>query len=403
MNLTYEKIKDLSEKYGDDFFIFDKEKFVDNYNRLDKAFKKYYKKFRIGYSYKTNYAPHICKVVDDLGGIAEVVSDMELELSEMIGVSPVNVIYNGPSKSKSSLIKALSNGSIVNIDSMRDLHILLELADNNPEKKYGCVLRCNFELNTEHLSRFGFDTSGSDFSTAINTLKKLDNISLDGLHCHFPDRDLKSYVARIDKMLELVDKHFESPPKYLNIGGGFFSKMPEDMWDMFGGAPPTFDDYAEVIGGALSKRYPGDDGPILFVEPGTALVADTFTFICKVISVKSVRGNNIATVQGSIFTISPTARNQFLPVSLISNQPYEKIDFDIAGFTCIEGDYLSKSVPFKINEGDFIRYDNVGSYSIVMKPPFILPAPPVLQCEFGVFKVIKTRESNANVFERFVF
>ena len=86
--------------------------------------------------------------------------------------------------------------------------------------------------------------------------------------------------------------------------------------------------------------------------------------------------------------------------SLLRNQ---KIDFDIAGFTCIEGDYLSKSVPFKINEGDFIRYDNVGSYSIVMKPPFILPAPPVLQCEFGVFKVIKTRESNANVFERFVF
>lgn len=401
MNLTYEATLALAERYGDDFFIFDKQKFISNFKSLDQSFKKYYPKFRIGYSYKTNYTPQICKLVDDLGGIAEVVSEMELELAQRIGVASENIIYNGPSKSSASLIEALENRCIVNLDSKRDLDILIDLAVRKPDQSFSCVLRCNFPLDNGHISRFGFDVDSREFLEAIERIKNSDNILLDGLHCHFPNRDLESYSKRINKMLELVDIHFDSTPKFLNVGGGFFSSMPENMWERFGGKPPIFEDYAEVIGGALSRRYPGGDGPTLFIEPGTALVADTFEYYCKVISVKEVRGKNIATVQGSIFTISPTARNQELPVTLISGQPEEPEAFDIAGFTCIEGDYLSKGVEFKIRAGDFIKYSNVGSYSVVMKPPFILPAPPVLSFNQDEFMIIKERESNSNVFERF--
>lgn len=402
MKLNHRDVQELSADYGDDFFIFDEEKFISNFRELDEAFKKYYSKFRIGYSYKTNYTPQICKLVDQLGGMAEVVSEMELELAEKLGVSFENIIYNGPSKSSASLKRALEKGCIVNLDSIRDLEILIELSKIKNHQNFSCVLRCNFSLENGQVSRFGFDVEGEEFLEAINKINNIANIQLDGLHCHFPNRSLESYAARINKMLELIDANFDAPPKYLNVGGGFFSKMPEYMWDQFGGQPPTFDDYARVLGGALSKRYPENDGPILFIEPGTALVADTFSFYCKVISVKAVRGRNIATVQGSIFTISPTARNQNLPVSLISTSPIQKSNFDIAGFTCIEGDYLSKDVGFKIKQGDFILYENVGSYSIVMKPPFILPAPPILSINNKVYKVIKKRESNSNVFERFL-
>lgn len=402
MKLIYKDVLDLSADYGDDFFVFDEQKFINNFKGLDEAFKKYYSKFRIGYSYKTNYTPYICKLVDELGGMAEVVSEMELELAERLGVSSENIIYNGPSKSSESLKRALEKGCIVNLDSIRDLEILVELAKFKSNQNFSCVLRCNFPLENGQVSRFGFDVEGGEFLEAINKINSIENVQLDGLHCHFPNRDLESYAARINTMLELIDANFDVPPKYLNVGGGFFSKMPEDMWGQFGGQPPTFDDYARVIGGALSKRYPEENGPVLFVEPGTALVADTFSFYCKVISVKDVRGRNIATVQGSIFTISPTARNQNLPVSLITTSPIEDSTFDIAGFTCIEGDYLSKEVGFKIRQGDFILYENVGSYSIVMKPPFILPAPPILRVNNKKYKVIKERESNSNVFERFL-
>lgn len=59
---------------------------------------KEYDNYIPGYSYKTNYAPHICKLVKSLGGYAEVVSDMELYVAKKIGYENSEIIYNGPCK-----------------------------------------------------------------------------------------------------------------------------------------------------------------------------------------------------------------------------------------------------------------------------------------------------------------
>jgi diaminopimelate decarboxylase len=147
--------------------------------------------------------------------------------------------------------------------------------------------------------------------------------------------------------------------------------------------------------------------PVLYIEPGTALVANTLRFYTTVINIKDIKGRRIATVAGSIFNISPYRRVRHLPARVIRNpggnnsaSPAEQ--YDIAGYTCIEDDYLSFGVPGPIAPGDFLEYRNVGSYSIVMKPPFILPNVPILALKDGRTFLARRAEPVGNLFESFL-
>lgn len=135
MEIKEEQIRLISKKYGDAFYILDTECFKKNYNDLQAAMRKYYKKTYISYSYKTNYIPRLCNIVNKLGGYAEVVSGMEEDLALKIGVPYNKIIFNGPYKDRYALEKSVIQGAYVNIDSEYDLEIIFALAKENPDKK----------------------------------------------------------------------------------------------------------------------------------------------------------------------------------------------------------------------------------------------------------------------------
>ena len=66
--LDTELLNNLSGKYGSSFYLLESEKFEENYKELTASFKKYYPKFNIAYSYKTNYIPKLVQIVNRLGG-----------------------------------------------------------------------------------------------------------------------------------------------------------------------------------------------------------------------------------------------------------------------------------------------------------------------------------------------
>ena len=88
MKLSYDILNNISSKYGESFYLLDSKQFKNNYEELRTAFSEIYPNFQIAYSYKTNYTPKLCKLVNQLGGLAEVVSDMEYELALRWGWSP---------------------------------------------------------------------------------------------------------------------------------------------------------------------------------------------------------------------------------------------------------------------------------------------------------------------------
>ncbi len=240
-------------------------------------------------------------------------------------------------------------------------------------------------------------------------MNKIKNIGLKGLHCHFPDRCLETFTARIDKMLALAKEIFSQPPEFIDIGGGFFGKMDDSLKNQFNCKVPTYEEYAKVIATKMQETYGHlneAEKPKLILEPGTALVADVMKFVTKVISLKVVRDKYIATVSGSKFNILPTLNNVInLPIKVYHsstnrNSFDEQCNIDIAGYTCIENDYLYKGYKEYLEVGDYIVFDNVGSYSLVLKPPFILPNCAVIEynSETESFNIVKRKEVFSDIF-----
>ena len=78
-------------------------------------------------------------------------------------------------------------------------------------------------------------------------------------------------------------------------------------------------------------------------------------------------------------------------------------DLDMVGYTCIESDVLYRQYSGQLAVGDFVVFSNCGSYSIVMKPPFILPNVPVVDISQGETRLIKRAETFEDVFGTYCF
>ena len=403
-DLNYDLLNTISGEYGNAFYLLDSDVFEANYHELTDAFKSYYPKFNIAYSYKTNYTPKLVQIVDKLGGYAEVVSDMELTIALRSGVRPDHIIWNGPVKNQVKVNELLLSGGTVNIDSVYEIENIRHLALTNPDRILNVGVRCNYDVGDGVLSRFGFDVDGEDFDEVLHFITDTPNIHLVNLQAHFAKRKPEYWTARTEGMLHVYDcvvNEFGLRPDRLDIGGGIYGKMPESLRKQLGVDAVCYNDYASRSARLFAEHF-GEDGPWLFIEPGSAVAGNCMRFVSRVETIKKVRGKIIATVIGSQKNISMSGINP--PMVILGAGKQNQVEnADIVGFTCIEGDVLQKDYTGPLGVGDFVVVGNCGSYSLVMKPPFILPNFPVLDICGDCVELIKRAESFEDLFLTYSF
>ena len=399
------KITEISEKVGDSYYILDSSQFRQNFLELKAEFSKIYPEFNIAYSYKTNYIPKLCKVVNECGGLAEVVSDMELEIALRIGVKPKEIIWNGPYKNYEKAEEFLLAGGTVNLDSEYEIDLIKNIAKKHQDSTLNLGIRCNFDINDGVLSRFGFDIASSGFKRAMSLFDSYKNLHFSSLQCHFATRRLDTWRPRAVGMLKLIDKLGIIPDR-IDLGGGIFGKMHDSLKAQFDSEIPTYKQYAEAAATVFSEHFKESaKKPVLLIEPGSALAGDCMKFAARVVNIKEVRGKQIATLSGSIYNINPTLNKKNPPIEVYSggNEQSEYEDLDFGGFTCIESDYLYRHYSGKLAVGDTVVFGNVGSYSVVLKPPFILPNFPVIEVTDGGIEIVKRAEGFDDIFRTYEF
>ena len=203
IELDKQTIKKICEEVGSSVYVFNQNEFEQNYKELEQTFRNVYPNYHACYSYKTNYTPEICKCVKQLGGYAEVVSDMEYELALKLGYTPDKIVFNGPVKGK-YLQYHLLNGGINNIDRVEEAEYICLLAKENADKKLKTGVRINFDVDAGYTSRFGID---------INSVKEIfdllqsHNIIIAGIHCHMSRaRGIDAWTCRAKTMISLIEK-----------------------------------------------------------------------------------------------------------------------------------------------------------------------------------------------------
>lgn len=411
MNLSWKKIDAIAEQYGDSFYLLDPARFESNYQCFLTAFQSVYRKSQIAYSYKTNYTPLLCQLVQKMGGYAEVVSGMEYQLALRIGVPAERIIFNGPYKQPDDFNRALQNGSIVNLDSSYELTMLTALAAQNPQQNYKVGIRCNFFIGAEQSSRFGFDIQTENFHTTLETLRSISNCRIAGIHCHFlaPERSAEAYASIAKQMINIAKSELSKETlDFIDIGGGFFSPMRPELQAQFPFKVPTFEEYGHAIASVFANAYPGQSGPELILEPGISIAANTMQFAARILDMKLAGERHIALAAASQYDIKPTLSPRNLPITVYPSSAEsmhaQSQSFDIVGSSCMEGDRLYKGYQGELKAGDYVVFDNVGAYTNVLRPPFINPAPPILAYHSNhEVEIIRRRETVDDIFCSYSF
>jgi diaminopimelate decarboxylase len=179
--------------------------------------------------------------------------------------------------------------------------------------------------------------------------------------------------------------------------------MPQEMQKQFDVHIPTFQEYAQASAQKFAHYFNSKSHkPTLIIEPGTALSANAMQYVTKIVTIKHVKERTIATLSGSSYNINPNPNRKNSPLKIFHQG---KTDFHnniyFAGYTCIEGDYLYKNYKGEIGVGDYVVFSEIGSYSIVMKPPFIKPNVAIVQLVGNDYKVLKKPETFEDIFHTY--
>lgn len=401
--LSWEQLAAIEREHGDAFYLIDLDTLRASFHGLRDAFRAHYANTQLAYSYKTNYLPRFCRLVNEWGGYAEVVSRMEYEMAIRVGVAPQDIIFNGPYRTPADLRMAMSAGAQVNLDSPYQVSALEEMKGLTGTIHVG--VRCNFDVGRDRVSRFGFDAEGSELRTMVDRLRALPAVDVVGLHCHFPPpgRRAESYQGVAERMVSLAGELFpDEPPRFIDIGGGYFSKMPPELSDQFGGDVPGYADYAAAVGPVLAEAYP-DGKTQLILEPGVSVAATAGELVTRVLDVRSIRGTWFAQVSTSIQTVRPTMNRLNLPIRIVrgpgARPPAPTDPVDVVGYTCMEIDVIHRGLEEDVAPGDYLIFENCGAYTNVLKMPFIRAAPAMVTVDGngGVDEVLRRAETTEDV------
>lgn len=403
ISLTRAEVERLASEHGDAFYLLDLDRVTEAYAALLEPFRRRHPDSVIAYSVKTNYTPRILQRMLELGSLAEVVSEMEYEIARKAGFPPGRILVNGAVHREDFLESLLLEGIRINLDGWYMLGKLHQVSRAHPHQTFRVGLRLSYPVPDAEVSRFGFEADEPGMRRLGDWFREHENCELIGFHSHFcfaPNR-MDAYRARIEGLVDAAAWFPRARLRYLDLGSGYRRA----------GGGPSFAEIADAVTGVLADRFPAGGRPTLVIEPGTAIVGHAMAFVCRVYDVKTVEGRTLALVNGSSHSINTMGWRTRMPVAVVrsreapaGNGNGAPASFDVVGNTAMERkDHICAGIPGPVSPGDYLIFDQVGSYSCSMKPPFIHPCPAVIAHEQGRYELVKRRETVDDFLRTYLF
>jgi diaminopimelate decarboxylase len=374
----------------------------DRFRQFRAEFRKRYSNVAVAYSYKTNYLPSVCSILDREGAWAEVVSLLELSIAEKIGVDPQRIIFNGPAKTNDGFLKAMELGvRVINVDSISELKRVASLA-RDADLRVNVGFRFSYPGRPPSKNKFGI--TAEQILDGCRIISKEKRIHYIGLHTHIGTEttEIGKYEKAIELLTDLassIHRRYGLQTEIINLGGGFAFKEVAPYSHRGRWSPPSFSEYASRICSKLMLASTGrlPQPPTLALEPGRALVGPTTLLATKVIATKQVSGIKWVMTDAGLNLIPEAELNQYriVPTVLRKGKP-ERVN--VAGPLCFHEDIIRYGLKMPpVKEGDILAIMDVGAYSISLSWQFIkLRGGVCLLCD-GKHEMIRRPETVEDV------
>jgi len=362
---------ELSEKKGTPLLVTSEERLENNYFSIYNSFKKFYENFRINYAVKANSNPAILSIFRKLGSGADVASLGELFIARFAGFEKGSISFTSNYASKENLEFAVKSGITVNFDDISQLELIKE---NPPEIT---SFRINPGIGGGEFPGIVTGGHGSKFGIpenhVYNAYKKAmeflpGGVKRFGIHMHGGSNNLNvEYFKKItEKFFQIasnIRKELGINFEFLDIGGGF--GVPYRINE----TPLNMEEVAEGIIDDFKKYYlNGKDEPLLIVEPGRYLVADSTILLGKITAMKNYDKKIIGTDVGMNILIRPALYNAYHHIAIANKLDAPLIDdVTVVGQICENTDKIAENRRFpKAELGDIISIFNAGAYVFSM-------------------------------------
>jgi diaminopimelate decarboxylase len=366
----------------------------------------------VAYSYKTNYLPAVCAILDQEGALAEVVSGMEYSLARALGVPGERIVFNGPYKRPEELQRAIAEGALINIDGFDEIAAMREAAGAiGRAARVG--LRINFRTGPTSWTKFGFNAESGDAARALELVRDAgDALDLQGFHNHSGtfQIDPKVYGQAVTVLAGVAKEARELglKPRFIDLGGGYpSSNRLKPEFDIAGGTQLRGNflaPYAEAIMARLNRYKELFGGrPTLMLEPGRALIDAPVRLLCTVVSTKEIPGHGAAAIIDVGVNVLPTAYwydHEVEAVRKDAEDPRgETKPVSIYGPMCMQIDVVRERVLMPpLRPGMPLVIQNVGAYCLTQSMQFIQTRPAVALLGPDGPELIRRREEWHHLF-----
>jgi len=383
-------LNEILKTYTTPLMIFLENRVRNNINTFRKVFKSEFDNFQCFYSFKANFLPEICTIVQSEGLGAELIGLPELKLALKLQFPPNKIIVGGPYLPKELIKKCVQeNIKEIVVYNMNDLiHI------NSFAKKSQKIQDICLRINTQKFgSKLGILLNQSNVLKLKKIIYECKNLKVTTLLSHYATQmnNFELFKKNINILLDSTKILSDAGIKIenLNLGGGFPEAviMPENQ----------LRDVAAKIKSIISNHEINFNN--IYFEPGRYLVGDAGLLVAKVIKVTDDRwiflniGNHICPK----FAKSSL---RFYNATRIG-EPH-KFKTSIAGIVPTDQDVLAKDYFFTsdLKEGDIVIVTNVGAYNLTFSNrfPYLLPNiilvkdktvtnifDPLVNCDFSIY------------------
>lgn len=347
------------------FMIFFANRVKNNINSFYRAFQSVFDNFQCFYSFKANFLPDICRIVQSEGVGAELIGLPELKLALKLQFPSEKIIVGGPYLPQELIEKCiLENIKEIVVYNLNHVILIDSIA-----KKYNKVQDICLRVNTQKFgSKLGIDLDVLELTLLKKIQDENKNVKITTILSHYSTQmnNFEQFKQNLRNVLEKIKILLKAGVRIenINLGGGFpeATIMPEHQ----------LIEIAKGIKLILSNfdiKFKN-----IYFEPGRYLVGDAGIFIAKVIKVYKDRwiflniGNHICPKFAK-------ASLRFYNITRI-NDPH-KYKTSIAGIIPTDQDVLAKNYFFtkELEEGDLVMITNVGAYCLTFSNrfPYLLP------------------------------
>ena len=358
--------------------IFLENRVRNNINTFIGVFKSVFDNFQCFYSFKANFLPEICNIVQSEGLVAELIGLPELKLALKLHFPPNKIIVGGPYLPQELIEKCVQEKiKEIVVYNLNDLTKIDSIA-----KKSNRIQDICLRINTQKYgSKLGVDLNKVNVTKLKKIIDNCENIKVTTILSHYSTQmnnfELfkKNVITLFDNTKILFDAGIQI--ENINLGGGFPEAviMPEKQ--------------LRELAIELNSLLQSFDGSFknIYFEPGRYIVGDAGLIIAKVIRVTDDRwiflniGNHIC---------PKFAKSSLRFYNASKIMAPHKFKTSIAGIIPTDQDVLAKNYFFTddLKEGDKVVITNIGAYNLTFSNRFPYSLPNIILVKEKFFTTI---------------